>query len=272
MQRFFLFLVLWVFGASLALADASVGIAHLMEVLRVNQTIQIMRLEGLKFGEELGQDMLPGGGGAPWAAEVSALYDTDKMVLVVERELSASLAEVELEPILAFYESPLGQRILTGEIKAREDFLNLATEDAARADFAKAQIETDPRWQQIESYIVANDLIEYNVIGAMNSSFMFYRGLTHGGLLEMTESDMLAEAWATEEQTRQDTREWMFAYLGAAYADLSVDELGAYTSFAKATAGQELNRALFAGYDRMYAELSLALGVAIAVSGSGEDL
>jgi len=271
-QRFFLSVVLWVFGASLALAEAPASIQRLIELLRVDQTVEIMRLEGLQFGEELGQDMLPGGGGAPWAARVSALYDTDKMALVVERELSASLAEAELGPILAFYETPLGQRILTGENQTREDFLNPATEEAARAAFAKVKIAQDPRWQRIEAYIAVNDLIEYNVIGAMNSSYMFYRGLTHGGLLEMSESDMLAEAWATEGDTRKDTREWMFAYLGAAYADLSVAELDTYVAFSETTAGQELNRALFAGFDQMYTELSLALGMAIAASGVGEDL
>ena len=50
------------------------------------------------------------------------------------------------------------------------------------------------------------------------------------------------------------------------------EELKTLTDFAATPEGQALNRALFQGFDRMYAQLSLGLGLAIASLGQYEEL
>lgn len=269
-RRILLILVLSMLGIKGAMAEAERDVRHLMGLLQIQDVLRIMRIEGLKFGAELGEEMLPGGGGAPWALRVSQLYDMQNMEQVVSEEFQAALAQTDPTSLIVFFESALGQRVVSGEIHAREAFLDSTTEAAAYDAIADA-LQT-PRLQQISAYIAANELVEYNVVGALNANYMFYRGLTAGGLLEMTEDEMLAEAWANEAETRAETQEWLQAYLNAAYADLSVEELRQLTLFSMTTEGQALNRALFAGFDRMYEELSLGLGLAMADLGQGEKL
>ncbi len=108
--------------------------------------------------------------------------------------------------------------------------------------------------------------------GALNASFHFYRGLVDGGAFEMTESDILRDVWDQEDNTRNDTREWLFAFLLMAYGPLEDGELSDYVALSGTDAGQALNRALFAGYNRMYDELSYALGLAAAQQMKTQDL
>lgn len=271
--RYFLFsLCLWLAGTVGVQADQGRDVRRLMTLLDTRELVQVMRQEGLIFGAELGHDMLPQGGGAPWAARVSNLYDTQKMHALVSAEFQAGLAQVDVAPLIAFYQSPLGRQIVAGELAARVAFLDGATEEAARDRIARLETKGDPRLAAIRRYVGANELVEYNVVGAMNASYRFYQGLVQGGLLDMSEDQILAESWATESETRADTREWLDAYLNAAYSELTLPELKRYIAFSTTPEGQALNRVLFTSFDRMYAELSLGLGLAIADVGLGEDL
>ena len=63
---------------------------------------------------------------------------------------------------------------------------------------------------------------------------------------------------------REDSAGWIGAYLLTAYQPLEPDELDAYIAFWQTDEGRELNRALFATFDRMYAEISYLMGQAVA--------
>ena len=67
--------MVWLAWGPVGIADDVTGVARLMQLLRMEETVEVMRLEGLKFGHDLGQDMLPGGGGTVWATQVERLYD-----------------------------------------------------------------------------------------------------------------------------------------------------------------------------------------------------
>jgi hypothetical protein len=83
---------------------------------------------------------------------------------------------------------------------------------------------------------------------------------------------MLAEIWAQEPEMREETRDWMQAYLTMAYQPLAQEVLEAYIALYRSPEGQQLNRALFAAFDAMYEELSYQLGLATALTMEGEDL
>lgn len=270
MHKVFLYVVIAVFGASIAVADGREDTRRLIELLRLGDVVHLMRQEGLIFGAELGQELLPKALVGQWAARVSDLYDTDKMEQVVEAGFGEVLQHVDCAKIIAFYDSALGQRIVSGEVSAREAFLDKPTEDAARARVSDRTVNA--RLTQIGLFIETNDLVEYNVAGALNANYMFYRGLTQGGMIQMSDAEILAEAWAEEDATREDSISWLYAYLDEAYAELSLEELKTLTDFAATPEGQALNRALFQGFDRMYAQLSLGLGLAIASLGQYEEL
>jgi hypothetical protein len=173
---------------------------------------------------------------------------------------------------VAFFDSAEGRRIVELEVSARRAMMEDAVEDAARADYLQRVGEGDDRLALVEQFVDANDLIEANVVGALNSNYMFYRGLVEGGALEMSEAEMLDDVWSQEDETRGDTREWLYGFLLLAYGPLEDATLEAYVALSVTPEGRAMNRALFAGFDRMYAEISYALGLAIAREMQSEEL
>ena len=253
-----------------ALADAG-RVAAALDMPRV---LDVMRAEGLAYGESLDRDMLQGRGGADWQAEVSRIYDTGRLAGIVLPRLEAALDGHDTGAMVGFFEGALGRRIVELEITAREAFLDEAIEEAALLRLQDMIEDEDPLIDRIEAFIEAGDLIEANVAGGLNSSLAFWRGLGDGGFLtrEMTEADILAEVWGQEPQIRADTGEWVWSYLALAYEPLTDAEMAAYVDFARSPAGRAMNRALFAAFDAMFADVSYRLGLGAARELAGEDL
>ncbi|MDQ2088688.1 hypothetical protein NO357_02070 [Marimonas arenosa] len=250
---------------------------RLSEAIAVPELLEVMRIEGVRYGDEIGAEFLADGGGS-WQAVVARIYDRDKMLTAVMTGLKGEIADEQLAELNVFFASERGRQIVRQEILAREAFLDPATEEAARTALAEAEgaAETDAatarRLELLQAYVDENDLVDFNVAGALTSNYRFYRGLADGGGWTVSEDEMLAEVWAQEDEIRVDTTEWLMAYLLMAYAPLSDGDIEAYVALSKTPAGRALNRGLFAGFDRMYADLSYALGLAAAVQMQGEDL
>ena len=84
--------------------------------------------------------------------------------------------------------------------------------------------ERDPRLDLLDRFAEANDLIEENVSGALNSNLAFYRGMSEGGAFtgaEMTEEEMLSEVWSQEDDIRAETAGWLYPFLMLAYESVS---------------------------------------------------
>jgi len=124
----------------------------------------------------------------------------------------------------------------------------------------------------LQDLVIANDLIEYNVKGALNANFAFYKGMSEGGGLELTDIDVVNEVWARETAIRTDTKTWINAYLAMAYQPLADTDLAEYLALSKTSAGQALNSALFEGFDRVNVQVSFDHGRAAARFVSGTDL
>jgi hypothetical protein len=267
-------LVLAVAMAPAHAAAESDARASLSKALRLPDLLEIMRIEGQQFGEGVGADFLPGGGGAAWHAMLTRIYDLDKMRAATERGLYAVLEDDQIAPLLAFFTSDTGREIVAQEVRARRAFLDSDTEETARAAY-RAALDDPAKAERIallRAYVEANDLVDYNVSGALNANLRFYRGLVDGGAYEMSEDEMMSAVWEQEDATRADTEEWLMAYLYMAYAPLSDAQIERYTELSQTAAGSALNQGLFAGFDRMYEDISYALGLAIARQLQGEDL
>lgn len=246
--------------------------AELNRALGIPELLEIMREEGHAYGKVIGADFLPDGGGASWSGVVARIYDTDKMAQSVNKGMEAQIAPEQLEPLLAFFKSDTGQKIIQQELGARRAFLNEATEQAAREAFKNVGPDQAERIGLLREYIEINGLIEFNVAGALTANLKFYRGLSEGGAWDVAEDEMLAQVWEQEAEIRADTEEWLMAYLLMAYAPLSDEEVRSYVELSKTAAGKALNRALFIGFDAMYGDVSYALGLAVALQMKGEDL
>lgn len=260
---------LWV-GA--AVAEDNRDMAALLDALRIEDTVEIMRAEGLDYGAEIAADMLPGVSEGAWAEQLSIIYDTGRMARQVSDGLNTALEAEDIGPVLDFLQSDTGQEIVALEISAREAFLDPAIEEAAFARYEEAKRAETPLYQQVQGLIADSSLVDFNVMGALNSNLMFYRGLDEGGAVEMGESEILSDVWAQEEAVRDESAAWLGAFLMMAYRPLEADALEAYAAFYRSEPGRALNAAIFKAYDGMYEQVSYLLGLAVAQQMTSEEL
>jgi hypothetical protein len=245
---------------------------RLIALMRVGDTVEIMRKEGLRYGAEIGAEMLPDVSSEDWERTVSRIYDTEKMEAVITQGFEAALEGEDVAPLVSFFESDLGKEIIGLELDAREAFLNEDTELAAIDAYQDAQEQQTELFEQVETIISDSDLVEYNVMGAMNANLMFYRGLADGGAIDLGESDMLADVWAQESDIRAESEAWLGSFLMMAYRPLNAEELEAYAELYRTPEGRVLNISVFHAYDRMYDEISYLLGQAVAEHMRSEEL
>lgn len=271
------FVVIWslmVLAAGAALADARMTV--LVDVLKLPEAAHILREEGLDHALELDADMLDGRGGAGWQSQVDAVYNTERMVETVRGALADALqspaSSAELEETIEFFASDLGAQIVTLENSARVAILDKDVEEAARARYAALEGTDDTRLALIKGFVESGDMINRNVTSAMNSNYQFLRGLADGNAIEMGDDEMLADVAADIDEITDDTVSWLYGYLLLAYHPLSDAELQVYLTYSQTKAGQALNRGLFDGFGKAYEDISYALGWAVALNMTAEEL
>ena len=202
-------------------------------------------------GRAMADDFVEAGYGVPkpaWQNMLDRLYDPEAMAHAFRSEMGKALEDADVAPIARL------------ELDARKAM----TGEAAQAAAGEAWAALDPasrRAKLIEDYVQANDLVEMNVVGAMNSDIAYYRGLwTMAGSDAMSEGDLMREIWSTEPEVRADVSEWVYGFSTLAYETLSDEEFARYVAFSRSEAGRQLNFALFAAFDAVYADLSRGLG------------
>jgi len=245
---------------------------RLIALMRVGDTVEIMRKEGLRYGAEIGAEMLPDVSSEDWERTVSRIYDSEKMEAVITQGFETALEGEDVAPLISFFESDLGKEIIGLELDAREAFLNEDTELAAIDAYQDAQEQQTELFEQVETIISDSDLVEYNVMGAMNANLMFYRGLADGGAIDLGESDMVDDVWAQESDIRAESEAWLGSFLMMAYRPLNAEDLEAYAELYRTPEGRVLNISVFHAYDRMYDEISYLLGQAVAEQMRSEEL
>ena len=265
---------LLVLSAGPANADRSEDLRTLFEALGLPEIIGIMREEGVVYGGDIANEMFPGRGGGSWMATVESIYDGDRMLQTVEQGLAEGLEDTDLTPLLDFFTSEQGRQIIEFEVTARQALMDDDIEAVAEETYFDMREEGDARLDMIAEFVEVNDLVDSNVMGAMNSNYAFYLGLADSDALpsSLTEGDILREVWSQEDVIREDTTTWVFSYLSMAYRPLEDSDLEAYIAISETEEGQALNRALFNGFDDMYVAISRALGQAAGRLMAGEDI
>lgn len=248
--------------------------AALFERMKLPQMIAVMQQEGLDYGETLARDMLGGSPSRDWTSTVAGIYETDRMVENIRQDFVAELEGADLEALHAFYRSDLGREVVALELSAREALLDEDVEEAARERAALAMADETPRYRLAARFVQANDLIERNVMGAMNANYAFLLGLSEGGALggDMSEDRILSDVWAQEPEIRTSTTEWVYGFTLLAYQPLDEADLRAYADFAETGPGQRINRVLFDAFDGEFEDISRALGRAVARTMAARDL
>lgn len=259
---------------SVLLEDHAPALYQMLSDMGMYEIIAMMATENNRGAVDLEDQLFPGAGGAAWQAMVTNLHASDRMVASFEAAFDRdALTPAQIETVQAFVSSDTGQRLVAGEIAARQMFLEDAAVDAATDVFMAAVEAADPRLEILQRFNDVNGLVDRNVSGALNLRIAFYRGLIDGGAFDgdVPESLMLSEVWAQEPEVRHLTVEWLFSYQLAAYADASDADLEAYLALSESEAGRVVNATLFAAFDVMLADLSYDLGLAAATFIAGED-
>ncbi len=246
----------------------------LFDLLMLPDIIEIMREEGVSYGDTIGQDLFGGPPNAEWAATVERIYDYDFMEDMVRSDFEASLGDNDLTPMIDFFGSDQGQMIVGLEVSARRALLDDAVEEASKDAAAIAAADDDPRMELVGEFVETNNLIESNVEGALNSNLAFYAGLLDGGAFDgaLSEEQILTDVWSQEADIRINTSEWIYSFLFMAYQPLDDADLEAYIAFSETDAGDVINRAMFDSFDRLFTGISRSLGRAAANEMTTQEL
>ncbi|MDW4496553.1 DUF2059 domain-containing protein [Sulfitobacter sp. D35] len=253
-----------------ALADARLTV--LVDALKIGEVAQIMRDEGHDYAAELESSMLDGQGGDFWAAQIDQLYDAGRISEAIRTALDQGLEEDELDAAVAFFASERGDRIVTLENAARIAMGDPAIEAAITEEYEALRAAPDALIDRIDAFIAANDLTERNVTASMDASYRFLVGLVEGGMVDMSEDEIVDDVWSDEESIREETETWIHGFALLAYQPLPTEDMEAYLAFSRTAAGQALNTALFDGFGAVYSDLSYALGRLVALSASTSEL
>ncbi len=246
----------------------------LLDALGMDRLFPILREEGLAYSTSLEAELFPGAGNGAWTSLVSEIYALDRLDKVMARRFAEEMAGVDTAPLMAFFDSERGRKIVSLEISAREALLDETVEAMSRDAMDEMRGQDNPRLEVLRAYIEANDLVETNIAGALNSNFAFYQGLAAGGALppEMTEEDMLRDVWMQEPDIREETEAWVWSYLAMAYKPLEDGDIEAYTELSRTPEGRALNRAIFAAFDELFTDISRDLGLAASRFMVSEDI
>lgn len=264
-------------GLSLALvwaaatASADAALTRLYDLLAIDDYIAIARAEGLADADEVSQDMLGRPADAVLRDQLGRIYDPVRMQATVMEHL-ARLDADQIAASVAFFQSDIALRITELEVAARRAMSDEEVEQSARLAWVDAEDTRPELVARIEEISQANDLVERNVSGALNSNLRFYQGLADGGGLQLGEEEILAEVWGQEEDIRIETEAWLGGYFLLAYQPLEASDLESYLAFWQSPAGQALNGVIFDGFDQVYDDISYATGRVLALNMTSQEL
>ncbi|WP_093966808.1 DUF2059 domain-containing protein [Actibacterium lipolyticum] len=272
-KPFILFFAAAVFASPLS-AEPSPKLVELVDALRLSDSLEIMVQEGTAYGDEIEAEMFAERGGARWQAMVASVYDLERMEDLMVGVLEDELDSADLDPLIEFFSSERGVKIVELEIAARRAMLDDGVDEAGRDRLARMRSEGDPRLDVLKEFEAVNELISWNVAGGLNANFAFFQGLVDGGAFpfEVTEEQMLADVWSQEEDLRAETADWLFSYLAFAYQPLNDADLRAYIDASATKEGRALNVAMFEGFDIVFRTISRELGLGAAQFIAGQDI
>ncbi|MGR3662843.1 MAG: DUF2059 domain-containing protein [Paracoccaceae bacterium] len=274
MRQVLISAVMWAFFLVPVQAQVPNNIRQLADALGLDAIIDVMQEEGISYGDEMALDMFPGQAGPRWHQMVEVIYDRQAMENIVLTALAEGLENTDTAPLTTFFSSDLGRRIVRLEIGARQALMDETIEEVAIENVEQMIDDDDPRLAMIEEFIDANDLLDANVVGALNANYAFYLGLVDGGGFPepIGQDQILEDVWGQEQEIRDDTTEWLYSYLAMAYQPLSDDDLQTYTELSRREDGKKLNQILFEGFDEMFVGISRALGIAAGQMMTAQDI
>ncbi|WP_120635431.1 DUF2059 domain-containing protein [Ruegeria sp. EL01] len=258
------FLAFW---APPLMADEKVN--RLADAMHLSQVMDILVDEAMVQRRELDETLLDNTGGAFFEAQVEDIYDPIWMQERVTEAFERGLTDSQLDQAIVFFESDLGQTIISLENSARRAISDDAIEEMAREAYENTARDS-VRYELVNEYIEINNLIEQNVEGSLSADFNFFRGLAYGELSD--EGELLAELLSETDSKTEEATTWLYSFLLLAYRPMDETQMRENIAFSRTDTGQAVNEALFDGFDQMFDSISFRLGEAAAQVLRGSDI
>ncbi|MEP6065490.1 MAG: hypothetical protein ABJ246_06610 [Paracoccaceae bacterium] len=232
---------------------------RLMEVAQIERLLVQLAREAERSAVFVDDDFLDGNGGPVFYDTIKKLNDPARLTPRFEELLMEKLNDQQVEALLLFFESTLGQQIVELELSAREVMFDDEVEQSVRQ-----QVAQNGTPDLVLRMMDEGDLVERNVIDAMSSLRQFYMGQLDGGLSDFSKSDVETLLAETEEPMRIDTQIWLESFLTFAYSPLNEGDLTTYIELWETQTGKAYDTALFYAFATLFDEIGFATGQLVA--------
>lgn len=257
------------FFVSAVSLQADERVDRLLHALQLDEVIDILRDEGEILGQNLQETFLDNKGGPVFLDQVALIYDAGKMRLYVEEVFDDTLSDKQLDQAILFFESELGQTLVSLELSARVALSDETIEEMAQDNYKNADRDAD-LYLLVDEYIQVNNLIEENVQNSISADYNFFRGLNIGA--GQNEAELLTQLLEQKDGTTEETRTWLYSFFLLAYKPLSDAQMRENIAFSRTETGKAVNTALFESFDQMFDAIYFQLGEAVAQVLKGSDL
>ncbi len=250
-----------------ARADVGPGMATLSEAYMLDELFAIIAEEGRDNAATIHSEVLDHAAGDAWDRAVRRLYDPARLHTVFLGELTQELATQPqvIDAALAFADAPAGRQLIQLEIEVRAAMLDDDIDAAARDRLAMARDEDADTLGFVRERIAVHDLVEMNVSLGLNSALAYFTGFndTAPGSMRLDAGRIMGDVWQQEPAIRAEVGEWLEAYFLLAYSPLSEDARAEAMVHFEASEGAAFNTAMFNAFDRVFAQVSAALGAEV---------
>lgn len=247
-----------------------------LDALHLDELLIVLQAEAVEAGADMAVDLEEDRSLAGWRRTLTQLNAPGKVEPLMRDTFAEALEEADAELALQFFTTEPGANLIRLELSARQALNDPDIEQAILSRFEQQSAKGAPRVDAIEAFIAANDLIEMNVVGALNANAAFMIGMRDGdpeGFVgEASDEDILRQVWGQEADIRDSTTDWIHAFLWLAYQPVSDVDLDTYIAFSESPAGQALNKALFKAFDALFVQTSYDTGNALALFLSSQDI
>lgn len=249
---------------------------RVLDALKLDELLVILQTEAVDSGAELAGEGAPPRVMEAWRATLSRLNAPDRVAPKMRQVFADALTEDQADAALAFFGSRIGQELVALELAARQALNDPVVEADILSRFEEEADADSPRVEALERFIVINDLIDANVLGALNANAAFLQGMREGdpdGSRDgLSDAEILGEVWLQEPEIRASTEDWVRAFLFLAYQPISEQDLSAYIAFSESEPGQALNAALFRAFDLLFVGTSYQTGMALSQMLAAQDI
>ena len=244
-------------------SEDKVLIERLYSTLRINEILSILSEEGISSGELMADGQ---GGLSPstgWTERLEEIYSVNKMDKDLRQFFNNVANLKQVKNALDFFETSLGKKITEKEISARLLLEDQRLKSATTIFVKKLKVEQPDIIKLYEKLIDANDHLENNISGIMNSNLAFYRGFASVPKNDgdtLSEDEILRIVMNDQERIRKEVEQWLINFSSVAYESLSKSDLYRYISLSRSPGGLFLNKVINQSLEAVFESQSFNLG------------